>query len=284
MKILVTGAAGQLGSDVLCEMERRGIEGRGVTRRDFSLTDYLAAYTFIKGYKPDAVIHCAAYTAVDKAESEPDLCFAVNSAATANIAAACADIGAKLIYISTDYVFPGQGSDFYKVDAAKGARNVYGRSKLAGEMAVQEALTRFFIVRTSWVFGAAGHNFVRTMLRLGRSHASLRVVGDQIGSPTYTADLASLLVDMAGTEAYGVYHATNEDICSWDRLAKEIFHQAGMAVEVMPIASTDYPAQAARPYNSRMDKSSLNRAGFKRLPFWEEAVERYIRWLMATQV
>ena len=276
MKVLVTGVTGQLGFDVMRELNRRGMMCCGAGRREFSLTDSGAAAAYIREYKPDVVIHCAAYTAVDKAEDEPELCRAVNADAVRNIAQICRDIGAKLIYISTDYVFDGQGEHFYEPEDAKGPQNVYGAMKLAGEQAVQEIMDRYFIVRISWVFGIHGRNFIRTMLELGKTHDTLTVVGDQFGSPTYTVDLSHLLVDMAQSEQYGVYHATNEGICSWAELAQEAFHQSGMGVKVTPVLSSAYPTRAVRPQNSRMSKKCLDAAGFARLPSWQDAVRRYL--------
>lgn len=279
MKILVTGITGQLGHDVMEELAARGHEAVGATRREMPLTDFPALRAQIEAVRPDAVIHCAAYTAVDRAEAEKETCMIVNGGATREIAAACRDIGAKLLYLSTDYVFPGTGEDFYEPDDAKGPQNAYGLSKLAGEEAVEELLTRYFIVRISWVFGVNGKNFIKTMLRLAETHDTLTVVDDQIGSPTYTRDLARLLVDMVESERYGIYHATNEGVCSWADLAKEIFRQAGRAVTVTPVPSTAYPTPAKRPKNSRLSKRCLDVAGFSRLPAWQDALARYLREL-----
>ena len=277
MKVLVTGVTGQLGFDVMRKLESRGIPARGCGRAEFSLTDPAGMRKYIEEYAPDAVVHCAAYTAVDKAEDEPGLAMEVNAEGTRSLAEICRDIGAKMLYISTDYVFPGDGEEFYAPDAPKSPRNVYGRSKLAGEEAVQEILTRYFILRISWVFGIHGRNFIRTMLHLGESRKELNVVGDQVGSPTYTRDLASLLVEMVESEAYGVYHATNEGICSWAEFAQEIFRQAGCDVKVTPVPSSAYPTKAVRPKNSRMSKACLDAAGFHRLPDWKDALGRYLR-------
>ncbi len=276
MKVLVTGVTGQLGHDCVNEFMSRGVEVQGVSSKDFSLTDGAAVETYIREYAPDVVLHGAAYTAVDKAEDEQEKCMAVNAEGTRHIAKACAEIGAKLIYISTDYVFPGEGEEPYEVDAVKGPRNVYGQSKLMGEQAVQELLQKYFIVRISWVFGINGKNFIRTMLNLGKTHKELTVVGDQIGSPTYTRDLAVLLADMAVTEKYGVYHATNEGFCSWAEFAAEVFRQVGKNVTVTPVDSSAYPTKAVRPKNSRMSKAALVEAGFKPLPRWQDAVGRYL--------
>ena len=283
MKVLVTGTTGQLGFDVMRELAHRGIEAKGTTRQDFPLTDADAMRTCMAAYDPGVVIHCAAYTAVDQAEDEPKTALAVNGEATRYIAELCKEFGAKLIYISTDYVFPGNGEDFYEPDAPKQPQNSYGKSKLAGEEAVQEVLEKYFIVRISWVFGIHGKNFIRTMLRLSENHEELRVVDDQIGSPTYTVDLAKLLVDMAETEKYGIYHATNEGVCSWAELAAEVFRQYGRPTRVIPVSSAEYPTKAVRPKNSRMSKQCLEDAGFQRLPNWKDAVGRYLIELSAEQ-
>ena len=214
-----------------------------------------------------------------RAEEEPERAFAVNKTGTRNVAAACAGVGAKMIYISTDYVFAGAGEAFYETYDAAGPLNVYGRSKLAGEQAVRELLDRYFIVRISWVFGRNGNNFIKTMLRLAESRSEVRVVCDQIGSPTYTADLAPLLCDMTGTEKYGVYHATNEGVCSWAELAQEVFHRSGKAVHVEPILTAEYPTKAVRPLNSRLSKRALDEAGFSRLPCWQDALDRFLKEL-----
>ena len=276
MKVLVTGVTGQLGFDCVRELETRGIEARGVASRDFSLTDMAGVRKYIEAYQPDAIMHCAAYTAVDLAEDEKEKCEAVNAGGTRNLAEIARDLGAKFIYISTDYVFPGTGEQAYETDAPKSPCNAYGRSKLMGEQAVQELLTKYFIVRISWVFGKNGKNFIRTMLKLSDSHDKLTVVDDQIGSPTYTRDLAILLADMVQTEKYGVYHATNEGFCSWAEFAAEIFRQAGRDIEVEPVPSTAYPTKAVRPKNSRLSKASLDQAGFNRLPRWQDAVGRFL--------
>ena len=276
MKVLVTGITGQLGFDVMAELQRRKIEAVGAARRDFDLTDDAAIENFIRLHKPDAVIHCAAYTAVDKAEDETETAMQINGHATEVIAQTCKDIDAKMIYISTDYVFPGTGDMPHKVADPKDPPNVYGRSKLAGEEAVIKNLDKYFIVRISWVFGVNGKNFVKTMLRLSETKDKLTVVNDQIGSPTYTADVAPLLVDMVQTDKYGIYHATNEGFCSWAEFAAEIFRQAGAKTEVIPVPSSEYPTKAVRPKNSRLSKQKLDSAGFKRLPNWEDAVKRFL--------
>lgn len=279
MKVLVTGVGGQLGYDVVKELERRNIECIGVDLQEFDITDYDAAHNFITEYGPDTVIHCSAYTAVDKAEDEPVLCRRVNALGTENIAKICKEIDAKMVYISTDYVFPGTGEEFYEVDSPTGPQNVYGITKLEGELVVKNIFDKYFIVRVSWVFGLNGNNFIKTMLKLGKERSEINVVADQIGSPTYTADLAQLLCDMIATEKYGVYHATNEGICSWAEFAEEIFKQAGLSCKVNAIPTTAYPTKASRPRNSRMSKASLNAEGFNRLPNWKDAVKRYLNKL-----
>lgn len=277
MRILVTGASGQLGYDVERELERRGIEHLGTSSRELDITDREAVERLMAAYRPDAAIHCAAYTKVDLAEDEPERCWAVNADGTRNLAAACREIGAKLLYISTDYVFPGAGERSYETGDPTGPVNTYGRSKLAGELAVQSLLEKYFIVRISWVFGKNGNNFVKTMLRLAETKAELSVVCDQIGSPTYTADLAPLLCDMVQTERYGVYHATNEGTCAWSEFAEAIFELAGRQVVVHPISTSAYPTRAARPLNSRMSKECLHSNGFQELPEWKNALARYLK-------
>ena len=277
MRILVTGASGQLGYDVERELERRGIEHLGTSSRELDITDRAAVEHLMQSYRPDAVIHCAAYTKVDLAEDEPERCWAANADGTRNMAAACRKTGAKLLYISTDYVFPGAGERSYETGDPTGPVNTYGRSKLAGELAVQSLLEKYFIVRISWVFGKNGNNFVKTMLRLAETKAELSVVCDQIGSPTYTADLAPLLCDMVQTERYGVYHATNEGTCAWSEFAEAIFELAGRQVVVHPIPTSAYPTRAVRPLNSRMSKERLRDNGFQELPEWKNALARYLK-------
>lgn len=277
MRILVTGASGQLGYDVERELERRGIEHLGTSSRELDITDREAVERLMAAYRPDAAIHCAAYTKVDLAEDEPERCWAVNADGTRNLAAACRKTGAKMLYISTDYVFPGTGEQFRRTDDPVSPVNTYGRSKLAGELAVQSLLEKYFIVRISWVFGKNGNNFVKTMLRLAETKAELSVVCDQIGSPTYTADLAPLLCDMVQTERYGVYHATNEGTCAWSEFAEAIFELAGRQVVVHPIPTSAYPTRAARPLNSRMSKECLHSNGFQELPEWKNALARYLK-------
>ncbi len=279
MKILVTGVGGQLGYDVCKVLTARNIEHKGVDIADFDITDTKATREYIMNYCPDAVIHCSAWTAVDKAEDEIGKVRTVNTEGPRNIAAACKEIGAKMLYISTDYVFPGTGERFYEPEDPTGPLGAYGETKLGGELAVKELLEKYFIVRISWVFGMNGNNFVKTMLRLAETKTELNVVCDQIGSPTYTADLAPLLCNMIMTEKYGVYHATNEGVCSWAEFAQEIFRLAGKNVKVNPVSTSEYPTKAARPLNSRMSKDKLEKMGFARLPDWHDALARYIHEL-----
>ena len=300
MKILVTGVNGQLGHDVMLELLKRGhaAVGCGSSPEYHGMQDAVASMPYVQmditdedavsrvmnEVKPDCVCHCAAWTAVDAAE-EPenkDKVFAVNVDGTRNLARACQALDAKFMYISTDYVFNGQGTEPWKADSQEFAPlNVYGKSKLYGELAVKELLTKYFIVRIAWVFGLNGNNFVKTMLKVGKNHDTLRVVNDQIGTPTYTADLARLLVDMLETEKYGTYHATNEGgYISWYDFAREIFRQAGYSTKVIPVTTEEYGlSKARRPFNSRLDKSKLEEMGFKPLPDWKDAVGRYLKEL-----
>lgn len=276
MRVLVTGVKGQLGYDVMNELAGRGHEGIGVDIQEMDITDAASVEKVITEAAPDAVIHCAAYTAVDAAEDNVDLCRRVNAGGTENIARVCKALNCKMMYISTDYVFNGQGTRPWEPDDKREPLNVYGQTKYEGELAV-ETLEKFFLVRIAWVFGVNGKNFIKTMLNLGKTRNHLTVVADQIGSPTYTYDLARLLVDMIETDKYGRYHATNEGLCSWYEFACEIFKQAGMNVTVSPVTSDQYPAKAKRPMNSRMDKSKLDEMGFKRLPSWQDALGRYLK-------
>lgn len=276
MKVLVTGVKGQLGFDVCKELDKRNIENKGIDRDDCDITDEQAVLSYIKNYAPDVVVHCAAYTAVDKAEDEKEICYNVNVKGTEYIARACKEIDAKMVYISTDYVFEGTGDKAYEVQDNTAPDNTYGITKYQGEEAVREILSKYFIIRISWVFGINGNNFINTMMKLGESRSELNVVADQIGSPTYTYDTAPLICDMIATEKYGIYHATNEGYCSWADLAEYIFSVTGQKVLVHHIKSEEYPTKASRPKNSRLSKASLDNAGFKRLPDWQDAVKRYI--------
>ncbi|MDD4371492.1 MAG: dTDP-4-dehydrorhamnose reductase [Anaerostipes sp.] len=277
MRILVTGAAGQLGTDVMNELKLRGHEGIGVDVNEMDITKPDMVDKVIKEASVEAVIHCAAYTAVDAAEDNIDLCRKINADGTRNIAKVCRELDIKMMYISTDYVFDGQGSRPWKPDDKRAPLNIYGQTKYEGELAIEELLDKFFMVRIAWVFGVNGKNFIKTMLNLGKTHDSLTVVDDQIGSPTYTYDLAKLLVEMIATDKYGRYHATNEGLCTWYEFACEIFKQAGMDVTVTPVSSDEYPAKAKRPSNSRMDKSKLTKNGFNLMPPWQDALSRYLK-------
>ena len=299
MKVFVTGVGGQLGHDVMNELAKRGHEGVGsdiapaysgiqdgsavcaMPYVPMDITDGAAVRHVLDEVKPDAVIHCAAWTAVDAAEDEANRpkVKAINVDGTRHIAEACRELDAKLMYISTDYVFNGQGTEPWQPDCTDYAPlNVYGESKLGGELAVKALVEKFFIVRIAWVFGLNGKNFIKTMLKLGQTHDTLRVVNDQIGTPTYTLDLARLLVDMIETDKYGYYHATNEGgYISWADFAAEIFRQAGMNVTVTPVTTAEYGlSTAARPFNSRLDKGKLVENGFTPLPEWQDAVGRYL--------
>ena len=276
MKVLVTGAKGQLGRDLMNELERQGLEGIGVDVEEMDITDPEKCRSVIGRAGADAVIHCAAYTAVDAAEDQAELCRRINGEGTRNVAEACRDAGVKLMYISTDYVFDGQGTRPWEPDDERAPLNVYGQTKYEGELAIEELLDRYYIIRIAWVFGAAGKNFIKTMLRLGKEKGAVSVVDDQVGSPTYTYDLARLLVDMVQTEHYGRYHATNEGECSWYEFACEIFRQAGLKVQVTPVSSEAFAARAKRPANSRMSKEKLTEKGFVRLPDWQDALKRFL--------
>ena len=299
IKCFVTGVNGQLGYDVVSELLKRGQEAVGsdigpeytgfatglsdkAKYITLDITDEAAVSEVIKAEKPDVVIHCAAWTAVDAAEAPEnhEKVRAVNVDGTYNIANACKEVDAAMIYISTDYVFDGQGEKPWEPDQTDYAPlNVYGRSKLDGELAVSNILEKYFIVRIAWVFGLNGKNFIRTMINAGKTHDSVRVVSDQIGTPTYTADLAVLLCDMAKSDKYGYYHATNEGgYISWYDFCCEFYRQYGLETEVIPVTTEEYGLSAAkRPYNSRLDKSKLTEAGFRRLPTWQDAVSRYLK-------
>ena len=300
MKVFVTGVAGQLGHDVMNELASRGYVGVGtdlaesysgiqdgtyvITAEYVSLdiTNSEAVMNTIKSVKPDVVVHCAAWTAVDLAEDEDKQAKvkAINVDGTQNIADACKEVDAKMVYISTDYVFDGQGTDPWQPDCKDyKPLNVYGQTKLGGELAVSNTLSKYFIIRIAWVFGKNGNNFIKTMLNVGKKFDTLKVVNDQIGTPTYTYDLARLLVDMIETDKYGYYHATNEGgYISWYDFACEIFKQAGYTNTVIPVTTAEYGlSKAARPFNSRLDKSKLVENGFKPLPTWQDALKRYLQ-------
>ncbi len=278
MRVLVTGSKGQLGTDLMNELQKRGLEAIGVDVEEMDVTDAKSCCQVIGQANVDAVIHCAAYTAVDAAEDNVELCRKINGYGTRNVAEACRKAGVKLMYISTDYVFDGQGSRPWEPDDERHPLNVYGLTKYEGELAIEELLEHYFIVRIAWVFGVQGKNFIKTMLRLGKEKGAVSVVNDQVGSPTYTYDLARLLVDMVQTDRYGRYHATNEGLCSWYEFAREIFRQAGMEeVSVTPVSSSEFAAKAKRPENSRMSKEKLSENGFSRLPHWQDALKRFLQ-------
>ena len=277
MRVFVTGVKGQLGYDVMNELEKQGLEGIGVDIDEMDITDADQVNKVIKEAAPDAVIHCAAYTAVDAAEDNEEICRKVNAQGTENIAKVCEELDIKMMYISTDYVFNGQGERPWEPDDEREPLNVYGQTKYEGELAIEEHVKKFFTVRIAWVFGVNGKNFIKTMLNLGKTHDHLTVVNDQTVSPTYTYDLSRILVDMIQTDKYGRYHATNEGLCTWYEFACEIFKQAGMDVSVAPVSSDEYPAKAKRPSNSRMDKSKLTANGFQPLPTWQDALSRYLK-------
>lgn len=292
MRVFVTGVGGQLGHDVVNELEKRGHEcfGSDITDRQddnyirLDITDKAAVDAALNEIRPDAVIHCAAWTAVDAAEDEENTekVFAVNAGGTKNIAESCKALDCKMIYLSTDYVFGGDGTEPWKADCRDFAPlNVYGQSKLDGETAVSGTLEKYFIVRIAWVFGINGKNFIKTMINVGKKYGTVRVVNDQIGTPTYTYDLARLLVDMAESDKYGYYHATNEGgFISWYDFCVEIYNQYGLATKVVPVTTAEYGlSKAKRPFNSRLDKSKLGKAGFAPLPDWKDALKRYLKEL-----
>lgn len=300
MKFFVTGVAGQLGHDVMNELAKRGYEGVGsdiapqysgiedgssVTTMPYAqmdITDAKAVRETILSVKPDVVVHCAAWTAVDLAEDEDKKAkvYAINAKGTQNIADVCKELDCKVIYISTDYVFNGQGTEPWQPDCKDyQPLNVYGKTKLEGELAISNTVSKYFIVRIAWVFGLNGKNFIKTMLSVGKTHDEVRVVNDQIGTPTYTYDLSRLLVDMAETDKYGYYHATNEGgYISWYDFTCEIYKQAGLSTKVTPVTTAEYGvSKAARPFNSRLDKSKLTENGFRPLPTWQDALSRYLK-------
>ncbi|MDD6061196.1 MAG: dTDP-4-dehydrorhamnose reductase [Oscillospiraceae bacterium] len=281
MKVIVTGAHGQLGSDVVCALQKSGHTPIPADREEFDITDADQTQAFFLLHRPDAVIHCAAYTAVDKAESEADICRLVNVTGTENVARAAEMFHAKMLYISTDYIYGGQGETPLCESSPASPLNVYGQTKYAGELAAQKC-SRLFVVRTSWVFGLGGCNFIKTILRLAKSGGTLRVVCDQVGSPTFTEDLAVLLCAMIGTDKYGTYNATNENFCSWFDFAQTILRKSGQSAKVLPVSSEEYSAPAVRPKNSRLSKQKLSDNGFSRLPSWEDALDRFLaRYLVS---
>ncbi len=277
MKVLVTGIKGQLGHDVMERLREKNHEAVGVDLEEMDITDETAVNDVMDRVRPQAVIHCAAYTAVDKAEDEEEVCRRVNAQGTEYIAKACKKHDCKLLYLSTDYIFTGEGERPWEPEDEADPLNVYGQTKYEGEQAIENCLEKYFIVRISWVFGVNGSNFIRTMLRLGEERGAVSVVDDQIGSPTYTYDLAFLLVDMIESDRYGIYHATNEGFCSWYEFAVEIFRQSKMDVEVTPVGTEAFPVKAKRPKNSRMSKEKLIQNGFQKLPAWQDALGRFLK-------
>jgi dTDP-4-dehydrorhamnose reductase len=279
MKILVTGYNGQLGYDVVKEGRRQGLEMIGTTSKELDITDRFRVKNFINEIKPDAIIHCAAYTAVDKAEDDKENSWDVNVNGTKNLTEAAKTFNSKFVYISTDYVYDGIGTVPYKETDKPNPSGYYGLTKYEGEKVVQSLIEDFFIVRISWVFGINGNNFIKTMLRLAETRKELNVVGDQYGSPTYTVDLAKLLIEMIQSEKYGIYHASNEGFCNWADFATEIFRLADKKVSVNSITTEQYPTRAIRPKNSRMSKQKLVENGFTSLPSWQDALNRYLKEL-----
>jgi dTDP-4-dehydrorhamnose reductase len=276
MKVVVTGAAGQLGQDVLLELARKNHQAFGADRQQFDITNEAAVYAYINEVKPEVILHCAAYTNVDAAEDNEEVAYQINGMGTENLAKAAKQIGAKMLYISTDYVFDGTATEPYEVDEPTKPLGAYGRTKLAGEQLLQKHLDEFFIVRTAWVFGVYGNNFVKTMIRLGKERGEVGVVHDQVGSPTYTADLARFMVELMETEKYGIYHATNSGICSWYEFAVEIFKQAEIDALVKPLTSDQFPRPAARPKYSVLSKKMIEQQGLSPLRDWKEALAAYL--------
>ena len=275
--VLVTGATGQLGRDVVNELSIRGYISISPNRLEMDLSSESSIKEYILNSNCEAIIHCAAYTAVDKAEKEADLCIEINSTATKYIAQCAKKLDVPMIYISTDYVFDGTKDGIYKENDITNPINVYGESKLLGEQYVNEFLSKYYIVRTSWVFNLGGKNFIETMLKLSKTKDELNVVCDQIGSPTYTKDLSRLLVDMLETDKYGLYHATNEGYCSWYEFAREIFSLSNIDIHLNKICSNEYKTDAKRPFNSRLSKDKLIENGFKPLPYWKDALKDYLK-------
>jgi dTDP-4-dehydrorhamnose reductase len=276
MKVVVTGAAGQLGQDVLLELERKNHQAFGANRQKLDITIEEDVIAYINDVKPDVILHCAAYTNVDAAEENEDVAYQINAIGTENLAKAAKQTGAKMLCVSTDYVFDGTATEPYEVDEPTKPLGAYGRTKLAGEQLLQKHLDEFFIVRTAWVFGIHGNNFVKTMIRLGKERGEVGVVHDQVGSPTYTVDLARFMVELMETDKYGVYHATNSGICSWYEFAVEIFKQAKMNVKVNPLTSDQFPRPAERPKYSVLSKKMIEKQGLTPLRDWKEALAAYL--------
>ncbi|PLR90794.1 dTDP-4-dehydrorhamnose reductase [Bacillus sp. T33-2] len=276
MKVVVTGAAGQLGQDVVKELEKKKNQVYGIGRNDLDITDEAAVLAYIEDVNPDAILHCAAYTNVDAAESDEETAYKVNALATEYLAKAANKNGSKMLYVSTDYVFDGTANEPYEVDHPTKPLGVYGKTKLAGEELLEKHLEQFFIIRTAWVFGVNGNNFVKTMLRLGQERGEVGVVHDQVGSPTYTVDLARFMIELMETDKFGIYHASNEGVCSWYEFAVEIFKQAGMEVKVNPLTTEQFPRPAARPKYSVLSKKKISEQGFTPLRDWKEALSAYL--------
>lgn len=276
MSILVTGANGQLGFDIVKVLNEKGVQCRGIDIDDLDLTDDLAVQSYMDAYRPDTVIHCAAYTAVDNAEENRGMAYDVNVNATEYLAKASRQFNSKMVYFSTDYVFDGTGTIPFETGDPCSPVNYYGHTKRLGEQAVARSLEEYYILRISWVYGGNGSNFVKTMLRLGDTRDTVTVVSDQVGSPTYTPDVAALVSDLIESDKYGYYHVTNEGFCSWHEFASEIFRLSGKEVNVVPTDTSGYPTKAKRPLNSRLSKSSLDAAGFNRLPHWSDALIRFL--------
>lgn len=281
--LVITGNKGQLGFDLEKVCSARSIDYLGIDRDQLDITDKNAVNHFFDMNKIDALIHCAAFTAVDLAEDQSDLCFKVNTEGTLNLANACKRVGAKFLFISTDYVFDGMKDGIYDTNDATSPKSVYGQSKADAEQYIKTFIEKYFIVRISWAFGLNGKNFVRTMLRLGKEKDTISVVNDQIGSPTYTRDVAELLIDIVSSEKYGIYHATNEGFCSWSDLATYIMSKAQLKAMIQPVPSEMYPTKAHRPLNSKLSKQKLSEFGFNRLPSWQDAVDRYLLELIESE-
>jgi dTDP-4-dehydrorhamnose reductase len=277
MKVVVTGVKGQLGYDLVKQLTARNHQVYGIDRNDLDITDEKAVKAYFEEVKPDALLHCAAYTNVDAAEEDKETAYNVNALGPKYLAQAASKVGAKMVYVSTDYVFDGTAAEPYEVDHPTHPLGVYGETKFAGEEFVKEYLDRYFIVRTAWVFGINGNNFVKTMLRLAEDRDELGVVHDQVGSPTYTVDLARFMIDLVESDKYGVYHATNEGVCSWYEFAVEIFNQRGVNVKVNPLTSEQFPRPAARPKYSVLSKKKIIEQGFTPLPNWKKALSAFLR-------
>jgi dTDP-4-dehydrorhamnose reductase len=277
MKVLVTGATGQLGYDIIKELKKRNIDAVGIGSKDCDITVKNAVFQTIENVRPNTIIHCAGYTEVDNAEIEIDKCNLINVEGTKNIALACKRYDIKLLYVSTDYVFSGDGTEPWKPDDERKPVSQYGKSKHQGELAVDSLLDKYFIVRISWVFGINGKNFVKSMLKLSETNNEITVVFDQVGSPTYTVDAAKIMVDMIQTDKYGKYNVSNEGFCSWDEFAQEIFAYTDKKIKIIPVSSEEYGVKAKRPSNSRMDKTKLVENEFKMLPCWKDALKRFLK-------